>query len=65
MLKQIKAYASIEHVQGYADNIIENRYEDEIQDFLNMVYEHTRPRYSLLDDKYTLKIIDEIEGHIE
>ena len=65
MLKQIKAYASIEHVQGYADNIIENLYEDEIQDFLNMVYEHTRPRYSLLDDKYTLKIIDEIEGHIE
>ncbi len=61
----LEVYGSIEHEEGYSDNIIENRYEDEIKDFLSMVYRHTRPRYSLQDDKYTLKIIDEIERRIE
>lgn len=61
----LEVYGSIEHEEGYSDNIIENRYEDEIKDFLSMVYGHTRPRYSLQDDKYTLKIIDEIERRIE
>lgn len=60
-LKPIKTYDSIEHAQGYADNIIENRYTDEILDFFNMVYKHSKPRYCLEDDKYTLNIIDEIE----
>nr|WP_277935243.1 Gfo/Idh/MocA family oxidoreductase [Parablautia muri] len=64
-MKPIETYDSIIHEEGYSDNIIENRYEEEIRDFLSMVYKHTKPRYSLEDDKYTLKIIDKIEGRIE
>lgn len=62
-LQTISLYDNIEHRDGYADNIIENQYSDEIQDFLNAVNNGTKPRYSIEQDKYTLAIIDEIEGN--
>ncbi len=65
VLKPIKTYDSFEQIKGYSDNIIENRYADEIQDFFNMVYKKAKPRYSLEDDKYTLSIINEIERQEE
>lgn len=58
----LEVYDHVEHEEGYADNINENQYADEIQDFLNTVYQHTVPRYSLEEDKYTLSIINQIEG---
>ncbi len=61
-VEKISVYESIEHTEGYADNIIENQYTDEIKDFLSAVYEGTEPRYSIEKDKYTLAIIDQIEG---
>jgi predicted dehydrogenase len=61
-LETISMYENIEHREGYADNIIENQYSDEIQDFLNAVSKGTTPRYSIAQDKYTLSVIDEIEG---
>lgn len=61
-LCQINCYDKVEHEQGYADNIIENRYSDEIQDFLNAVKGVSLPRYSLEKDKYTLSIIKRIYG---
>lgn len=61
-LCQINCYEKVEHREGYADNIIENRYIDEIQDFLNAVRGISLPMYSLEKDKYTLSIIKEIYG---
>ena len=55
-------YDCIEHREGYADNIIENQYIDEIQDFLDAVNKGTIPKYSIEQDKYTLSVIDKIEG---
>ena len=61
-VEKISVYDSIEHTDGYADNIIENQYTDEIKDFLSAVYEGTEPKYSIEKDRYTLAIIDQIEG---
>ena len=61
-LETISMYDCIEHREGYADNIIENQYIDEIQDFLDAVNKGTIPKYSIEQDKYTLSVIDKIEG---
>ena len=61
-MRPILAYESTEHRDEYSDNIIEDRYRDEIQDFLDVVYRGAEPRYSLRQDQYVLKIIDTIEG---
>lgn len=61
-LKAVPIYDSIEHMEGYSDNIIENRYLDEIREFLRCVYKQGKPHYSLEKDAYTLSIIDRIEG---
>ena len=58
---QVETYCSVEHIPGYADNIIEDRYLDELRDFLNTVYKNTAPRYSLEADRYTLAVIDRME----
>lgn len=60
-MRTIMTYERVEHIDGYSDNIIEDRYRDEIQNFLNVVYRGEKPRYSLQKDQYTLKIIDKIE----
>lgn len=60
-LKAVTGYAEEEHIEGYADNIIENRYFDEIQDFLDVIYKSATPKYSLEKDKYILSAIDKIE----
>lgn len=59
-LKQVKEYQTTEHINGYADNIIEEPYKDEIRDFLKTVYADRTPRYSLQKDQYILSLIDEI-----
>lgn len=64
-MQQITAYPSIEHADGYSDNIIEDRYLDEVKDFLDFVSGKAVPRYSLEKDQYTLSLIDMIEGKKE
>ncbi len=61
-MESVCAYENVEHTDGYADNIIENQYLDEIANFLNTVYKGTIPKYSIEKDKYTLSVIDAIEG---
>lgn len=61
-VKKISVYDNVEHTDGYADNIIENQYSDEINDFLSAVFKGTESKYSIEKDKYTLSIIDQIEG---
>lgn len=61
----IESYSKTEHIEGYADNIIEDEYMDEVRAFFDWVYEGVQPKYKLEDDKYTLSIINEIEDWIE
>ena len=63
-MTQVKAYATVEHVEGYADNIIEDRYVDEIKNYLDVIYNNAAPKYTFEKDKYTLSIIDKIEEMI-
>ncbi len=61
-LVNIETYKTTTHKEGYADNIIEDQYLDEIKDFIGAVKRESIPKYSLEKDKYTLSIIDKIEG---
>lgn len=61
----VHAYETVQHQEGYSEYIVENRYADEIRDFLDAVYKHKKPKYSLEQDRYTLSIIDQIEEQIK
>ncbi|MBQ9479451.1 MAG: Gfo/Idh/MocA family oxidoreductase, partial [Selenomonadaceae bacterium] len=45
-MTQLKAYETVEHIEGYADNIIEDRYVDEIKNFLDVIYKGVEPKYT-------------------
>lgn len=59
-MKHVILYEMEEHVDGYADNIVEEPYEEEIREFLEVI-EGKQNRYGIDEDAYTLKIIDMIE----
>ncbi len=58
----VNTYESFEHDSRYSDNIVENAYVDEMQNFLNVVCGKESPRYSYEKDLYTISVMDEIEG---
>ena len=60
-LRNIQGYESGIHIEGYADTIIENKYKDEIINFLDVIYREKTPKYSLLQDQYVISIINQIE----
>lgn len=60
--RPIKTYDAVSHQSGYASNIIENAYMDEIRAFLSQVEGEAQPEYTLADDGAVLQWIDEIEG---
>lgn len=62
-MRTIESYDTVEHVEGYASNIIEDEYEDEIRAFLQWINNNIQPLYMLEDDKYVISIINEIEGN--
>lgn len=61
-MKKLDSYSQIDHVEGYADTINENEYLDEIIAFFTWINNGVLPKYTLKDDKYTLGLIDKIEG---
>lgn len=61
-MQMLKSYDKIEHIEGYADNINENGYLDEIRAFFEWIENKQQPKYTLEDDKYVLSLIDRIEG---
>lgn len=61
-MRILDSYDQIEHIDGYADTINENEYLDEIIAFFNWINDGVQPKYTLQNDKYTLDIIDRIEG---
>lgn len=58
----VNTYTSFEQDKRYSDNIVENAYVDEMQNFLNVVKGIEQPKYSFEKDIYTLSVIDRIEG---
>lgn len=61
-LTKIESYEKTECIEDYADVIIEEEYEDEVEAFFRLIEDHVQPKYDLNDDLYTLTIIDRIEG---
>lgn len=58
----INTYESFEHDSRYSDNIVENAYVDEMQNFLAVVEGKEEAKYSYEKDLYTISIMDRIEG---
>lgn len=58
----INTYVTFEHDSRYSDNIVENAYVDEMQNFLNVVKGIETPKYSFEKDLYTISVMDKIEG---
>ena len=58
----INTYVTFEHDSRYSDNIVENAYVDEMQNFLNVVKGAETPKYSFEKDLYTISVMDKIEG---
>ena len=58
----INTYESFEHDSRYSDNIVENAYVDEMQNFLAVVKGTEQPKYSFEKDLYTISVMDKIEG---
>ncbi|MEG1782884.1 MAG: Gfo/Idh/MocA family oxidoreductase [Oscillospiraceae bacterium] len=58
----VNTYESFEQDSRYSDNIVENAYVDEMQNFLNVVAGKEQPKYSYEKDLYTISVMDEIEG---
>ena len=63
-MKKLESYDKVEHIDEYADTIIEEEYEDEIRAFFDWIIKDIEPLYTIEDDKYTISIINEIEGRL-
>lgn len=61
-LKNVELYTSVDHVEGYSAFVVENAYQNEIQEFLDVVYKGITPQYGFEKDMQILNLIDEIEG---
>ncbi|MEG0019015.1 MAG: Gfo/Idh/MocA family oxidoreductase [Oscillospiraceae bacterium] len=58
----VNTYSSFEQDSRYSDNIVENAYVDEMQNFLKVVSGEEQPKYSFQKDLYTISVMDKIEG---
>lgn len=58
----INLYESIDKLNGYSDNIIENAYLSEIEEFFLTIAGKGIPKYSFAKDTEILQVIDKIEG---
>ena len=58
----VNTYVTFELDSRYSDNIVENAYVDEMQNFLNVVKGTEQPKYSFSKDLYTISVMDKIEG---
>lgn len=61
-LNQIQLYRSIEHTEGYQATVIENAYENEIDEFFAVIRGDKDQTYGFKKDLTTLKWLDRIEG---
>lgn len=59
--EQILVYKEFQHQEGYAQNIIEDAYLEEIKNYIEMIKGRSAPLYPLKDELYVLDMIDQIE----
>ena len=57
----VDTYASFEHDDRYSDNIVENAYVDELDNFFGVLQGTQQPRYSFQKDLETIALIERIE----
>ncbi len=57
----VNTYASFEHDPRYSDNIVENAYVDELQNFFGVLAGKEEARYSFEKDRETIALIQRIE----
>lgn len=57
----VDTYTSFEHDPRYSDNIVENAYVDELQNFFGVLKGEEKPRYSFEKDRDTIALIERIE----
>jgi len=63
VMEKIETYGEIEKDLRYADSIIENAYLEELKVFIDKITGGlNNERYTFEDDRYTLHLIDRIEG---
>lgn len=60
--ENVELYTSVEHVDGYSSFVIENAYQNEVQEFFAVVDGKCEQQYGFEKDMEILKVIDEIEG---
>lgn len=58
----IQLYDRIDTMEGYSSFVIENAYQQELETFLKVVRGEGKSRYSFVEDKKILALIDCIEG---
>lgn len=61
-LRHVCLYDRVEHVDGYADFIVENAYQEELAAFFSQVEKGTTAPYGFTEDLETLQWIDRIES---
>lgn len=62
--KAIKVYDTVENLEGYSANIIENAYEEEVKRFFDAVEKKNKPDYTFEEDFRVLEWIDRIEKRV-
>lgn len=60
-VEKVRLHEDAEHIEGYSSFIIENAYQNEIKEFLDVVAGKTKPQYGLEEDLKVLQLIDRIE----
>lgn len=56
-----KLYDDVNCISGYSQQIVENAYYKEIENFFHVIEGKEEPRYSFYKDKKTLDLIDQLE----
>lgn len=61
-VKKVKLCEGEEHIDGYGTFIVENAYQNEICEFLNVICNDAVPQYGFKEDLKVLELIDRIEA---
>ncbi|MBQ7859229.1 MAG: Gfo/Idh/MocA family oxidoreductase [Faecalibacterium sp.] len=58
----VNTYTTFEHDSRYSDNIVENAYVDELQNFFDVLEQGAQPRWSFEKDQQVINLIEQIEA---
>jgi len=61
-VRKVKLLEEAEHIDGYSSFIVENAYQNEIQEFMDAIEGKCKLKYGFMEDIEVLKLIDSIES---